>query len=150
MAKFFGEVGFINLHATIIGSGLIDNRVTQCDFYINERELVKKILLAQYDIDDVLTRSRPTMLKLINNELKNWWQNSRYNVQIDKQREEIMDSLIAEVKKCNCEILYICDQKLIISSYEEDNFSYIQSVIVDKHPDLISYYEINLSNQNPQ
>ncbi|SIP85985.1 Hypothetical protein PACV_272 [Pacmanvirus A23] len=150
MAKFFGEIGFINLHATILGSGLIDNKVTMCDFYNNEKEFIKKVLLVQYDIDDVLARSRPTMLKFINNELKKWWQNSRYNVQIDKQREEIMESLISEVKKYNCEILSICDQKLIISSYDDDTFSDIQSVIAEKQPDLISYYEIMMPNQNQQ
>ncbi|QYB17613.1 hypothetical protein PV-S19_0249 [Pacmanvirus S19] len=149
MEKFFGEIGFINLHATILGSGLIDNKVTMCEFYINEKKFIKKVLLAQYDIDDVLVRSRPTMLKFINNELKKWWQNSRYNVQIDKQREEIIESLISEVKKYNCEIFSICDQKLIISSHNINTFSDIQSVLTEKHPDLISYYEIT-ANQNRQ
>ena len=33
-----GEVGFINLHATIIASDLLDNKVAQCDHYEYEKK----------------------------------------------------------------------------------------------------------------
>lgn len=136
------EIGFVYMRESILGSGLLDSKITSNDSYHNEKELVKKLMNARYDIDDAPERSRSLFAELVKERLNKWWTQSRYNVQIDTMCNIIMAALVDEIRKLGYEIVKIHSQNLIVDGIKENDFENITNIIKKKWSGLIMYYKI--------
>lgn len=135
------EIGFIHMCASILSNGFIDGKILECENYKKEKSRVKSLMIARYDIERIRERSQPLIANLIKKELSNWWKESRYNVQINAIREEIMDFLANELKKMDKEIICINNQNIYIKSFSDGDFADISSLIENRWPGMIFYYE---------
>lgn len=142
-ATNISEIGFIHFSASILASGLLDTRVVHCNNYDREKEIVKNLLNARYDVDTIAERSRQLIADLIRRQLDKWWLQSRYNVQIDLLRSEIMSCLADEVRKFGRIIVKTRGQSMFVDSLSNTEFEIITAAISARWPGLIMYYEPN-------
>lgn len=135
------EIGFVYIRAKILANDLIEKRIEKCDNYHSECATVKALLDAHYDIVDVPRRSRKIISKLIGERLKKWWQQSRYNVQIDTLRDEILGAVIDMLIKLDCKILKIDDRRILVDVITQEDFLEISKTISMKWNGIIMYHE---------
>lgn len=135
------EVGFIYLHATILGSGILDDIVDDTVNYACEKSRVNALLHARYDIENVECESRDIIGKLIKNELGRWWQDSRYNTMIIDIAKKIIEIMrIKLIDKCT--IIASSAYVFTVTGLSYTDFLMIQSDIRTKYRGLIAFYSM--------
>jgi len=133
------EIGFIQLSATILASGILDNQLDQGQRRAYEKKRVVELLDARYELHTITYPSRIVVGHLIDNAFQRWWVDSWFNVQIDKMRTEILSCLSVELRKKNITVHEITDHSLYINDMSACDYPIIQSAINAKYPMLIMF-----------
>jgi KaiC/GvpD/RAD55 family RecA-like ATPase len=141
------EFGFIHLPASILAGDLLDEQVEASTFYAEEKERVKKLMMARMDIDDVNSRSRLVVAKLIKKELNNWWKESLYNMQVDAKMTEIIDFVSSQVKSLGHSIIFKGRCNIIIDDISDVDCRKIKDSVIAKWNGLLIYSE-NIADIN--
>jgi hypothetical protein len=134
------EIGFIHMTAAIFGGGLIDDKVFICDSYQTEKARIGDILMTRYAIESLSKSARDIIDGMISREICTWWIASRYNVQVDQIRVEIMDFINQELISREKKIVSRGHHYVIVDDISVDEFSAIQHSIQQKWGGLITYY----------
>lgn len=134
------EIGFVQLGATILTSGMLDFKVCPLSIYEKEKIRVKKLLDARYDIEFLPIRSRKPVENLIKKGLHDWWCDSLFGVQIDSLRVEVIKFLRDEIEKHKIKLHRICYQTLVVEGLTDHHFRAILRNVDNRFPGLICYY----------
>lgn len=144
------EIGFIHILATIMGNGLIDEKIDQHRDYIEEKYRTLTLLSARYDIEDINDRSRRLIAYMIKKEIQCWWSTSRYNLQVDAVRAEIMNCLCAALLRFNAKILRVNSQNVYVEKISEADYNAVYDNVMSKYPCVIMYCDpadsVNISS----
>lgn len=144
------EIGFVQLGATILTSGMLDFKVCPLSIYESEKNRVKKLLDARYDIEFLPIRSRKLVENLIKKGLYDWWRDSLFCAQIDSLRVEVLRFLRDEIEKHKIKIHRIGYQSVIVEGLTDHHFRAILRNVDNRFPGLICYYtsvgEQNITN----
>ena len=134
------EIGFIHMTAAIFGGGLIDDKVFAGESYQMEKNRIGDILMTRYAVESLSESAREIIDSMIAREIRIWWLTSRYNVQVDQIRVEIMDFLGRELVSREKKIISQGHHYVTVEDITVDEFSAIQYSIQQKWSGLITYY----------
>ncbi len=108
------KIEFTYIHAAILHAGLIDDAAAECPNYRREKQLVGDLLQ--------IGPARP-----VDTEMKKWWRDSRYNVQIELVRKRMMRELTDALAQMNVSISGTSLQSVTVDNFTFANFAVLRS-----------------------
>jgi hypothetical protein len=139
------EIGFIHLPAAVMAGKHIPGVGT---FYTAEVQRTETALKARTEIGRLPAGSKEYVIKLIAQDINDWWANSHYAVSILKKIEEILN--VTEVEITNINGVKILRKgnfarrqfNFLVSGMAEYEFTNLKSKLTQIWPNLVIYSEI--------